>query len=214
MDGQPDERVGPDWWLTGAELSPTGDSLLFLSDERQANPWIGEPQLRIYRLDLYDGGVTPLTDLGYYGVTPLSQYGHLPGYWSPDGTRVATVTSDGASFWTDALILDAATGAQTPLGAGGWDASPWSADGARMLLDDGRRAWIADGSGTPLGEIAAAPSGSLIMALGWSPDGSWAVLQTATESGTTPGTLSIVSDDGQQVVELGTGYLATWQPLR
>lgn len=200
-----EEPIGPGWWISDVVWLPGGESLLFQSDERvrdPMNPPVGEPVRGLYRLSLADGAVTQLLDARYY-LRPSP---------SPDGSRVAVIVTDGMTYNGDAYLLDLASREMTPIGYAGWDASPWSPDGERLLLDDNQRAWVADLEGAVSAVVATSAKGQFTSALGWSPDGEWLLLTTQPLSGTT-GSVRAVSADGERVVDLGDGELATWQPV-
>ena len=106
----------------------------------------------------------------------LQQAGDLQA--SPDGRRIAYVRS-GYDIMTDRArrsvwLVDAVTGAQTPLAAGAASSPRWSPDGARIAYvssEDGGRPqlfvrWLATGVSARITDLPEVPS-----AMSWSPDG-------------------------------------------
>ncbi|HEU4363953.1 MAG TPA: S9 family peptidase, partial [Candidatus Krumholzibacteria bacterium] len=147
-----------------AYLSPGGESEA-LRARREAGADVriedeAAPSSRIHILDVATGDDRELPLLDAADVTTIE--------WSPDGTRLAVTLQSlpgtiGFFFGTDVYILDAATGAATPLVVReGMDFNPrWSPDGRRIafLSHDGVKDWIgccyvcvvpADGSAPPI----------------------------------------------------------------
>lgn len=205
LGSRQETQVGPNWHLYGAEWSPDGDSILFTSGAEPFNPTEPppiEPTVRLYRLSLLDESHLALTDEAYYGGE----------CWSPDGRQIALTRRHGMSFFTDGFVLDVESGGVTGLGAAGWERCPWSPDGQQLLVDSGDAAWIATAGGEPVIEVAAAATGELVLAHGWSPDGEWVLVMRENGAGTP--TLEVVRVDGSDRTLVGEGFVAAWQPAR
>ena len=84
-----------------------------------------------------------------------------PGWWSPDGRRLAFLRGP---FEHSSLALMKRSGAGLRLFPGRYGPL-WSPDGGRMALLNGRTIWLANGDGSHRKRIAAGSSAA------WSPDG-------------------------------------------
>jgi hypothetical protein len=183
--------------------TPDGAAIAFTSlgpDVPPEAPLVGDEPIAIYTI-VSNGAVTPLTFGSFdHGI-----------HYSPDSNQLAFLRTDHSSGATTGHL--AASGELRDLGPVRWgSANPWSADGTRLLVvaNGGEELSTLALDGQVIAPIALASEGWFAAGGVWSPDGESVLVQWFSQMGDA-GRLERVTLDGDLLVDLGSGYDASWQ---
>lgn len=202
LDGEV-SPIGPGWVMRDVAWRPDGGAIAFTSlgpDVPPDAPLVGDEPVAVHTI-VPDGTVTQLT----YGSIDHGLH------YSPDGSQLAFLSTDHVSGATTAHL--AASGELRDLGQVRWaSANPWSADGTRLLVvaNGGEELSTLALDGEVLAPIALISEGWAPVGGVWSPDGESVLVQWFAYLGDA-GRLERVTLDGDVVIDLGSGYDASWQ---
>lgn len=182
--------------------SPAGDAIAFVRGS----------QLKLYRMNADGSGVTPLSSVGIAVPGDIVSAMVAPFVWSPDGRKLAFVSSTAPGSPHEVFIVNADGSGEARLATG--EGAAWSPDGRRLaFIRDGQLySMNADGSAqTPLATGIAAGSGPA-----WSPDGRrLAVVKVAP----TTTAIWVINADGTHQIQLtdlegldARELVVTWRP--
>jgi len=197
---------------TLTELPPAAPTATPLPTEI-SEPGIGHPgQIAFWSNRDGPWGIY-LIDIDGSNLTSLvreATYNFLPPSWSPDGTRLAYISTFASG--SNLMVLDLAAGsaAQLTQGLRVLDSPAWSPDGSRLAFaaetqSDGGEIFTIHADGSGLVDLSNGPD-TTDWRPAWSPDGSRIVYQTFAG---VEWDLRLIEADGSDPVNLTDG-VAVW----